>query len=118
MALLMRAVSLFVMPHPLTLSSDIPRVPSLCLKQQHDDDAAALRARCAFPAGFRVVECASFAEPGLRALSTAFAAEDARVGVLPRDGPTGGADGAASLLLNGTHGYISFATALLLFHSV
>jgi hypothetical protein len=48
-----------------------------------------------------VVDCASFAQPQLQALSAAFAAEDARVGVLPRDGPAGGAAGTASLLLNG-----------------
>ena len=46
-------------------------------------------------------ECASFGEPALQALSAAFAAEDERVGTLPRDGAAGGIGGSASLLLNG-----------------
>ena len=43
----------------------------------------------------------SFSEPALQALSAAFAAEDERVGPLPRDGAAGGAAGSASLLLDG-----------------
>ena len=68
---------------------------------QADEDAAALRARCALPPGYAVRDCASFAEPALQSLSAAFAAEDERVGQLPRDGAAGGAAGTASLLLNG-----------------
>ena len=62
-------------------------------------DAAAAASAAALPPGFSVVEASSFDQyPGLAALSSAFAAEDARVGPLPLRGPTG-RSGRVALLL-------------------
>lgn len=61
-------------------------------------DTAADERKRRLPPGFSVREATSFDDAALQTLSTAFAAEDPRVGKLPRGGPTGGVRGRAHVL--------------------
>ena len=76
-------------------------------------DAAAAERKRSLPPGFSVREVTSFDDAALQTLSTAFAAEDPRVGKLPRGGPTGRVRGRAHVLDDAEGGAIGYTLSLI-----